>query len=137
MYIIQLLKVVMNSRNTKEVDDAIKRLRDGAQELSNFLMGAEMFIVEQFEEVLKEFERNYLELCSACNEFGQSSFARLRDIENEHQEKFTEAIIQMCDRFNKGDMEEVDDEIRDVYFLDIDDERQGCTHECYCVIARF
>lgn len=77
-------------------------------------MGAEMVLVEQFEEVLKEFERNYLELCSVCNEFGQTSFARLRELENEHQEKFTEQIIIMCDRFNKGDIDEVADEIRDV-----------------------
>jgi hypothetical protein len=102
------------SQNTKEVDDAIKGLRDGTLELFNFLMGAEMVIVEQFEEVLKDFERSYLELCSGCNEFGSTSFARLRDIENEHQEKFTEQIIIMCDRFNKGDTEEVEDEIRDV-----------------------
>lgn len=109
-----LLKIVTNSRVTKEVDDALKSLREKAQQLSDYLMGAEIVLVEQFEEVLKEFERSYMELCNASTEFGQSSCSRLRELENEHQEKFTEAITAMCDRFSKGDIDEVDDEIRDV-----------------------
>lgn len=108
------MKVVQVSRNAKEVDDALHKMRDETQLISDYLMSAEMVIVEQFEEVIKEFERNYTELCATINEFGQSSFARLRDLENEHQEKFTETIVAMFERFNKGDMDEVDDEIRDV-----------------------
>nr|KAJ3419777.1 Dynein regulatory complex subunit 3 [Polyrhizophydium stewartii] len=110
----ELIKVVQNSRIAKEVDEALKTLREETQTLSDFLMSAEMVIVEQFEEVIKEFERNYTEMCSAINETGQTSFARLRDLENEHQEKFSEAILAMYERFNKGDMDEVDDEIRDI-----------------------
>lgn len=85
--------------------------------MSNYLMHTEMVIVEQFEEVIKEFERNYTELCNAISEYGQSAFARLRDLETEHLEKFTEAIMGMYDRFNKGDIEEVDEDIRDVIIL--------------------
>jgi hypothetical protein len=107
----------MNSRSAKEVDEVIHALKQDAQVLSNFLMTSEMIIVEQFEDVIKEFERNYVELCTSCNEFGQSSFARLRELENDHQEKFTEAVIAMCDRINKGDIDEVDDEIRDVLLI--------------------
>ncbi|KAI8915048.1 hypothetical protein BC831DRAFT_488112 [Entophlyctis helioformis] len=110
----ELIKVVQNSRNAKEVDEALKVLHEETQSLSDFLMSAEMVIVEQFEEVVKEFERNYTEMCTAINETGQTSFARLRELENEHQEKFAEAILAMYERFNKGDMDEVDDEIRDI-----------------------
>ena len=78
-------------------------------------------VVEHFEDIVKEFDRNYTELCGAINENGQSSFARLRELENEHQEKFTEAVVGMYERFNKGDMDEVDDEIRDVCFLIFND----------------
>ncbi|EGF76279.1 hypothetical protein BATDEDRAFT_92813 [Batrachochytrium dendrobatidis JAM81] len=110
----EYLKTVLNSRNAKEVDEALKTLREDTHLLFNHLMSAEMIIVEQFEEVLKEFERNYTELCSIINETGQTSFSRLRDLENEHQEKFLEAILVMYERFNKGDADEVDDEIRDI-----------------------
>jgi hypothetical protein len=97
------------------VDDAVQKLRDSTESLSKFLMGAEMVLVEQFEEVIKEFERNYTELCTFISEFGQSSFARLREIETEYMEKFGELAISMYDRFNKGDIEDVDDDIRDVF----------------------
>ncbi|KAH6601697.1 hypothetical protein BASA61_001901 [Batrachochytrium salamandrivorans] len=110
----EFLKIVQSSRNAKEVDEALKTLREDTLTLSNFLMSSEMVIVEQFEEVLKEFERNYTELCSIINETGQSSFARLRDLETEHQEKFFEVVMAMYERFNKGDIDEVDDEIRDI-----------------------
>eukprot|EP00842_Homolaphlyctis_polyrhiza_P002068 jgi/Hompol1/2862/HPOL_003040-RA len=110
----ELLRIVQNSRNAKEVDEALKSIREETQALSDYFMSAEMVIVEQFEEVIKEFERNYTEMCSAINETGQTSFARMRDIENEHQEKFSEAVLAMYERFNKGDMDEVDDEIRDI-----------------------
>lgn len=91
-------------------------MRSETENLSKFLMSAEMVIVEQFEDVIKEFERNYTELCNSISESGQSSFARLRELETEYLEKFSECIITMYERFNKGDIEEVDDEIRDVYF---------------------
>ncbi|KAJ3321556.1 Dynein regulatory complex subunit 3 [Boothiomyces sp. JEL0866] len=110
----QLIKIVQVSRNPKEIDDTIKELRDITLNLSDFLMNAEMIIVEQFEEVLKDFERSYTEICNSIGECGQSSFARLRDLENEYLEKFTENIQVMYERFNKGDAEEVDDEIRDI-----------------------
>ncbi len=124
---------MQNSRATKEVDEAIKELRELTKALSNFLMNQEMVIIEQFEDIIKEFERNYTELCNSISENGQSSFARLRDLETEFLEKFTEAIMAMYDRFNKGDIEEVDDEIRDVTMIEliVDYERQGCPDQLY------
>lgn len=110
----QLVKVVYNSRNPKEVDDALVELREQTQNISSFLMNAEMVIIEQFEEVIKEFERNYTEFCNSINENGQSSFSRLRDLEAEHVEKFGETVLAMYERFNKGDIEDVDDDIRDI-----------------------
>ncbi|KAJ3276416.1 Dynein regulatory complex subunit 3 [Terramyces sp. JEL0728] len=110
----QLIKIVQISRNPKEIDDTIKELRDTTGNLSDHLMNAEIIIVEQFEEVLKDFERSYTEICNSIGECGQSSFARLRDLENEYLEKFTENIQVMYERFNKGDAEDVDDEIRDI-----------------------
>lgn len=110
----ELTKVVQQGRLIKEVNEAIKELNDSTQILSNFLMAAEMAVVEQFEDVLKEFERNYTEQCNAISECGQIAFGRLRELESQHFEKFTETVMVLYDKFNKGDIDDVEDDIRDV-----------------------
>ncbi|KAJ3191999.1 Dynein regulatory complex subunit 3 [Irineochytrium annulatum] len=110
----QMLRLVQNSRDTKEIDEALKALKEETADLSDRLVGLEMQLVEQFEDVNKEFERNYTEMCSAINEYGQTAFARLRELENEHHEKFTETVLAAFERFNKGDNEDADDDLRDI-----------------------
>ncbi|KAI8800945.1 hypothetical protein BJ742DRAFT_839578 [Cladochytrium replicatum] len=110
----KMIRVIMFSRDTREVEEALKLLKDQTQALSDVLMGHEMTLVEQFEDVAKEFERNYTEMCGAIVELGQAAFARLRELENEFHERFTETVLTAFDRFNKGDMDELEDEIRDI-----------------------
>lgn len=110
----QLIKVVQNSRDTKEVDEALKDLRDSAAQLSDHLVGIEIALVEQIEDVTKDFERNYTEICNSINEYGQTSFARFREMETEYHEKFTENVVALFERINKGDMDELPDELRDI-----------------------
>jgi hypothetical protein len=112
-----MIKVVLNSRNTKEVDEALLVLRTSTDALLDDLMESEMVIVEQFEDIIREYERNYTELCNASVEFGQSSCSRLRELCAEFLEKLSETILLMYERFNKGDIEEMDEEIRDVYII--------------------
>lgn len=66
------------------------------------------------QDVLKEFERNYTEICGSVTESGQGCFARIRELENEFHEKFSETILGQYERLSKGDIEEVDDDIRDL-----------------------
>lgn len=93
-------------------------------------MSCEMVLVEQFEvnhflffekliskDVIKEFERNYTEICGSITEYGQSSFARIRELEGEFHEKFSETILGIYERLSKGDIDEVDDDIREVFQL--------------------
>ncbi|KAJ3198692.1 Dynein regulatory complex subunit 3, partial [Dinochytrium kinnereticum] len=110
----QMLRLIQTSRDTKEIDESIKMLKDETNELSDRLVGQEMQLVEQCEDVIKEFERNYTELCTGINEYGQTAFARLRELENEHHEKFSETVLSAFERFNKGDNEDADDELRDI-----------------------
>lgn len=77
-------------------------------------MTQEMTLVEGFEEVIKEFERHYLEHCTTVTEYGQGCFAKLRELETEFSERFNELIMLTVDRLSKGDMEEMEDEIRDL-----------------------
>ncbi|KAI9357346.1 hypothetical protein DFJ73DRAFT_821505 [Zopfochytrium polystomum] len=110
----QMLKIIQSSRDTKEVDETLKTLKDETNDISDQLISLEMQLVEQFEDVIKEFERNYTELCSGVNEFGQTCFARLRELENEHHEKYSECVLQIFERFNKGELDDFEDDLRDV-----------------------
>lgn len=47
-------------------------------------------------------------------ELGQTIFARIREYEAEYHEKFTELIMASFDRINKGDMDDIEDELRDL-----------------------
>jgi hypothetical protein len=77
-------------------------------------MSHEMQLVEQFEEVFKEFERAYTELSAGVIELGQTAFARLREYEIEYHEKFSELVMQTFDRINKSDMDDIEEELRDL-----------------------
>ncbi|KAJ1531202.1 replication factor A protein 2, partial [Nowakowskiella sp. JEL0078] len=77
-------------------------------------MGHEMALVEQFEDVIKEFERNFTEQCGTIGEYAQQSFSNMRELENEFHERFMECVMAAYERFHKGDIEEVDDDLRDI-----------------------
>lgn len=104
----------LHANKEVDVDECLKKLKDITAEISDALMSHEMQLVEQFEEVFKEFERAYMELSAGVAELGQTAFARLREFEIEYHEKFTELIMQTFDRINKGDMDDVEEELRDL-----------------------
>ncbi|KAI8830849.1 hypothetical protein BC829DRAFT_426505 [Chytridium lagenaria] len=103
----QMLRLIQTSRDTKEIDEGIKMLKDDTNELSDRLVGLEMQLptsINLVKDVIKEFERNYTELCTGINEYGQTAFAQ----------KFSENVLAAFERFNKGDNEDADDELRDI-----------------------
>ncbi|ORZ35079.1 hypothetical protein BCR44DRAFT_131583, partial [Catenaria anguillulae PL171] len=83
--------------------------------LSDELLHLELTLVEQFEEVGKEFERNYLDMCGVVKELVAASFTKMRELENEHHEKVTETVMAAFDRQSKAvDVEDLDDAVRDL-----------------------
>jgi hypothetical protein len=96
------------------VDEALAGIREETQKLSDACISSEMVIVEQLEEVIKEFERAYTEICNGFMETCTSWFSKMRDLENEHSEKVSEALTSAFDRLVKGDLDELDEELRDV-----------------------
>ncbi|TPX36019.1 hypothetical protein SmJEL517_g01758 [Synchytrium microbalum] len=111
----QVLKMVASLREQSEIDDALRTLRDEGTRLSDLMMRAEMQLVEQLEDVIKEFERAYTELASGISEFATTCFARLREYETEFHERFTEAVSAAYDRYTKGEVvDDVDDDFRDL-----------------------
>ncbi|TPX55321.1 hypothetical protein PhCBS80983_g05416 [Powellomyces hirtus] len=94
---------IQQSTTASEISSLFGTLRSGVSQLSDTLLGHEMTLVEQFEEVAKEFERNYTETATSITETAASAFARLRELENEFHERLSEAVVAAVDRFIKGD----------------------------------
>ncbi|KAJ3041156.1 Dynein regulatory complex subunit 3 [Rhizophlyctis rosea] len=110
----QLLRQISLSRSSDETDALLHQLKSSLSQLSDFLLSSELTLVEQFEDVVKEFERNYTELSGGINEYAASSFARLRELENEWHERLSEVVLGAYERVAKGDVEEVEEEIREL-----------------------
>ncbi|XP_069591750.1 dynein regulatory complex subunit 3, partial [Ranitomeya imitator] len=93
--------------------------QDVAQ-LMDALLQLEIQLVDQLEEIIKEYERNIGDLVSAFLETVQSLMAQIRDLENQHHEKLLELSISLLERVLKGEMDDdVTDELR-ALFVDKD-----------------
>jgi hypothetical protein len=81
----------------------------GAEVISSVehdLLREEMTLVEQLDEIIKDFERNYSDLVGGFLEIVQSHMTQLRDLENGHHEKVTELALQYLESAIKGSLEE-------------------------------
>jgi len=74
--------------------------------LWNTLMGYELQIVDQLEEVVKDFERNMQELVSLFLENVQTYLGQAREQENIHNEKMMEAASSTLEKAAKNELEE-------------------------------
>ncbi|KAM5153088.1 dynein regulatory complex subunit 3 [Mantella aurantiaca] len=87
-------------------------------QLMDSLLVLELQLVDQLEEIIKEYERNISELVSMFLE--TFTMAQIRDLENHHHEKLLELSINMLERVLKGEMDEdMTDELR-ALFVDKD-----------------
>jgi hypothetical protein len=80
----------------------------------------EMQLVDQIDDIIKEFERNYSELVNNLLESIQAKMTQLRDIEKEHNETILEQSTQLLEAYSKGQLE---DELPDglkILFVDKD-----------------
>lgn len=62
---------------TTDVDEAMQKiedLRDASFNLHKYLMGHEMTLMEQMEDLLKEVEMQYNQLCTVTIEFSQQQY---------------------------------------------------------------
>jgi hypothetical protein len=82
------------------------QLVEAISALEHDLMREEMVLVEQLDEIIKDFERNYSDLVSGFLESVQSHMTQLRELESSHHEKVTEIGLQYLERLIKGTLEE-------------------------------
>jgi low affinity Fe/Cu permease len=57
-----MIRLIQNSRDAKEIDEALKNLKDETHQLSDYLIGLEMQLVEQFEVSIQDRKKNITNL---------------------------------------------------------------------------
>ncbi|XP_067317234.1 dynein regulatory complex subunit 3-like [Anolis sagrei] len=110
-------------QNTSDPEITELKLADYNEEISKLydtLMSLEMQMVDQLEEVIKDFERSILDLVAIFIENEQGLMAQCRDLENHHHEKLLEIAINTLEKVVKSEFdEEMPDEVR-MLFVDKD-----------------
>ncbi|XP_075035319.1 dynein regulatory complex subunit 3 [Mixophyes fleayi] len=102
------------------IDAKSLQYNQDVSQLMDVLLILELQLVDQLEDIIKDYERNINELVSTFLETVQGLMAQIRDLENQHHEKLLEFSINMLERVLKGEMdEEMTDELR-VLFVDKD-----------------
>ena len=84
------------------------------------LMGYEMLLVDQLEEVVKDFERNYSDLEGAFVEQVQAFMSQVRELEAAHHERLLDMASTTLERVLKNELEEeLPDDLRLVRTSDL------------------
>ncbi|XP_041085644.1 dynein regulatory complex subunit 3 [Polyodon spathula] len=89
-------------------------------ELCDSLMMLELQLLDQLEDIIKDFERNISDMMTGFIEFVQGMISQCRDLENNHHEKLQEIAINMLEKVLKNEfVEDIPDEVR-MLFVDKD-----------------
>ncbi|XP_064595278.1 dynein regulatory complex subunit 3-like [Liolophura sinensis] len=99
------------------------RIADYNKEVSDLwdkLMGLELQLVDQLEEVIKDFERNMQDMVATFIESVQAYLSQIRDLENLHHEKMMEIAIVTLEKVIKNELDpEISEDLR-MLFVDKD-----------------
>lgn len=112
----QALDAIQNASETEILETRLREYNDDITKLSETLMTLEMQLVDQLEEVNKDFERNIIDLVSIFIENEQGLMAQCRDLENHHHEKLLEIAINTLEKIIKSEFEEeIPDDVRGLF----------------------
>ncbi|KAL6476923.1 hypothetical protein MHYP_G00154220 [Metynnis hypsauchen] len=102
----QVMAEMQKATDTKLLEAQASKYSDEISQLCDTLMTLELQLVDQLEDVIKDFERNISDLC--------------RELENHHHEKLLEIAVATLDRVAKNELEEdLPDDVR-MLFVDKD-----------------
>ncbi|XP_053550963.1 dynein regulatory complex subunit 3 [Bombina bombina] len=106
--------------DSQVLDSILFKCNEDILQLTDSLMLLEIQLVDQLEEIIKDYERNISDLVSVFLETVQGLMAQIRDLENHHNETLLDICIKIHEKFMRG---EVDDDMSDdlrMLFLDKD-----------------
>ncbi|GFN98389.1 dynein regulatory complex subunit 3 [Plakobranchus ocellatus] len=97
---------LVHMTDTKMVDNKLQEYNDQVTSLWDKLMGLELQLVDQLEEIIKDFERNMQDLVSVFLESVQAYLTQARDWENMHNEKMIESATSALEKAAKNELDE-------------------------------
>ncbi|XP_069036840.1 dynein regulatory complex subunit 3 [Lepisosteus oculatus] len=99
------------------------RLAESSEEVNQLcdcLMTLELQLVDQLEDIIKDFERTISDMVNGFIEVVQGIFTQCRDLENNHHEKLLEIAVATLEKVAKNELEEdMPDDVR-MLFVDKD-----------------
>eukprot|EP00795_Rhopilema_esculentum_P009049 gene9049-16693_t len=96
-----------------------KKMKDIGTEITSLwtnLMGYEMQLVDQLEDTIKDFERNFADMVTSFVEHVQGLMTQCRELENTHNEKLSDIAVVTLEKFMKNELEEeLPEELRNIF----------------------
>uniref|UniRef100_A0A8C2JV88 Dynein regulatory complex subunit 3 n=1 Tax=Cyprinus carpio TaxID=7962 RepID=A0A8C2JV88_CYPCA len=86
------------------LEDNISFCQEQASQLSETLMSLELQLVDQLEDIFKDFERNISDMVGGFIEYVHT-FAQCRDLENQHHEQQLEIALATLEKVVKNDID--------------------------------
>ncbi|XP_060081778.1 dynein regulatory complex subunit 3-like [Ylistrum balloti] len=104
----------------KVLESVVADYNKQVSELWDKLMGLELQLVDQLEDVIKDFERSMQDLVASFQENIQAFLAQCRDLETFHHEKMMEIAIVTLEKVLKNELDdEINEDLR-MLFVDKD-----------------
>ncbi|XP_059373752.1 dynein regulatory complex subunit 3 [Carassius carassius] len=88
------------------LEDHISLCQEQASQLSETLLSLELQLVDQLEDIFKDFERSISDMVGGFIEYVQGIFAQCRDLENQHHEQQLEIALATLEKVVKNELEE-------------------------------
>jgi len=80
------------------------------------LMGYEMQLVDQLEDTIRDFERNFADMVTTFVEQVQGFITQCRELENAHNEKLSDIAVVTLEKYMKNELEEeLPEELRNIF----------------------
>ncbi|XP_048848314.1 dynein regulatory complex subunit 3 [Brienomyrus brachyistius] len=102
----ETLAEMQHSTEPRLLETQWNQFRGDLSQLCDTLLTVELELVDQLEDIIKEFERNFSEMTGSFLETLQGIFTQCRDLENQHHGKLQEIALATLDRVAKGTMEQ-------------------------------
>ncbi|XP_062474978.1 dynein regulatory complex subunit 3 [Pezoporus occidentalis] len=99
------LEEIHNASSYDIAESKRARYREDILQLSEALMGLEILITDQLEEILEEFKRNIAAVASTFTENVKGMMNQCRDLENHHHEKLLEISITTLEKSLKNELD--------------------------------
>ncbi|CAD5116352.1 DgyrCDS5252 [Dimorphilus gyrociliatus] len=111
-----LPELLIEPGENHEEQEAHEEYQKTIDKLWDALMIYEMQLVDQLEDVIKEFERAMSDMVANFKENVSALFSRMRELENQHNEKLLEIGQMTLEKIVKGEVDDdIPDEIRDLF----------------------